>query len=124
MSQIPSLQTQGYLLCPIPTSPERIRKRGFDHCQLISKLLQADLGLNSARLLERSTNARQVGSTRAERFKQMELEFKLVRDQVLKDKKIMLVDDVMTSGATLASAARILKKAGAKEVSAIVFARK
>ena len=124
MSQVPTLQAQGYILCPIPTSPERIRERGFDHCKLICKQLSTLLGTEGIKFLERSTNVRQVGSSRAERFRQMEMEFKLSQQRTVKGRKILLVDDVMTSGATVASAARILKKAGAKEVSAIVFARK
>jgi predicted amidophosphoribosyltransferase len=57
-------------------------------------------------------------------MKQMETEFGLVKNSDVAGKDVLIVDDVMTTGATLASAARVLKNAGAKSVSAIVFAQK
>jgi ComF family protein len=112
------------LLCPIPTAPARIRERGFDHALLIAKKLSTQTGFEFMRLLNRHTNVRQLGSSRAERMKQMESEFVIIRNPDIAGKHVLIVDDVMTTGATLSSAARELKKAGAKSVSAVVFAQK
>lgn len=112
------------LLCPIPTAPARIRERGFDHAKLISKELQALCGAQAVQLLRRHTNVRQVGSGRQARINQMEAEFEAIDAKLVAGKRILLVDDVITTGATLSGAARVLKEAGAKSVSAVVFAQK
>lgn len=114
----------GLLLCPIPTAPARVRQRGFDHALLLVRETARKSTNAYARLLRRHSNVRQLGSSRAARMKQMTNEFEVIDVSAVKDRRIILVDDVMTSGATLAAAAKTLKAAGAKEVSAIVFSRK
>lgn len=115
---------RNYIICPVPTAPSRIRQRGFDHAVLISKILSNKLSLPHQKLLARNSNTRQLGSSRKDRFEHMLNEFSVTNNQKLKGYSILLVDDVMTTGATLAAAAKTLKKAGAKSVSAIVFAQK
>jgi competence protein ComFC len=86
--------------------------------------LSNDLNIQNASYLGRKTNNRQFGATRVNRLKQMEDEFFIKSNREVLGKNIVLVDDVVTTGATLSSCAKILKKAGAKSVSAIVFAQK
>ncbi len=112
------------LLCSIPTAPERIRQRSFDHAWLLARELGRHCGLRPRRLLKRRTNARQVGSTRHERIRQMEHEFNVEDADKVVGKTILLVDDVLTTGSTIAAASKALKKAGAKEVIASIFAQK
>ncbi len=114
----------GYVLCPLPTAPARIRSRGFDHTKLITKYLAGYSGLEKRNYLRRKSNVRQLGSTRSQRLEQMENEFFVKSGLQVMDKNILLVDDVVTTGASLAAAAKVLKRAGAKRVSAIVFAQK
>lgn len=111
------------VVCPIPTAPKRVRERGFDHAVEIAKRLSKLTEIPCIKPLLRVTNSRQVGATRTERMKQMESAFSLRRSE-LEGKNILLVDDVFTTGATLVSASRILRDAGAKSVSAIVFCQK
>lgn len=112
------------VLCPLPTAPARIRARGFDHTKLITKYLSDYSGLQRKEYLSRKSNTRQLGSTRSQRLKQMENEFFVKSGQQIADKNILLVDDVVTTGASLSAAAKELKRAGAKRVTAIVFAQK
>lgn len=112
------------VLCPIPTAPARIRERGFDHALLIAKELSKQAGLPCQQMLRRHTNTRQLGASRSARIKQMKKEFEQVSRQEIDGKHIVLVDDVFTTGATIASAAKVLRQAGAKRVSAIVFSQK
>lgn len=113
---------QRAILCPIPTAPARIRERGFDHAKMLAKQLSnADHPMQV--FLRRKTNARQVGATRRARFEHMLYEFEVVHPEKVKGQHVVLVDDVMTTGATLAAAARVLRQAGAKSVKALVFAR-
>ena len=115
---------EGTILCPVPTAPLRIRQRGFDHTKLIAKRISEITGLKNSSLIKRHTNTRQFGASRANRLKQMENEFYFDKDCIVENKDILLVDDVLTTGATLSGCARVLKKAGAKSVKAIVFAQK
>lgn len=112
------------ILCPVPTAPARIRQRGFDHTSLIASELSKILDLKNYSLLSRNTNTRQFGATRANRLKQMENEFYLRPKSKVDGKNIVLIDDVMTTGATLSSCAKVLKKSGAKSVKALIFAQK
>jgi len=112
------------LLCPIPTAPARIRERGFDHTELLGRELGAHLEAGVIHALRRHSNVRQLGSSRQARIKQAESEFEIKDVRLVAGKHIVLVDDVMTTGATLSAAAKVLKDAGAKSVSAIIFAQK
>lgn len=112
------------ILCPLPTASSRIRQRGFDHTEMLTNQLSKLTGLTHESFLKRNTNVRQVGSSREQRIEQMEQEFYVHHPASIQGKKILLVDDVVTTGASLSGAARVLKKAGAKQVQAVVFAQK
>jgi len=117
----------GVIYCPLPTAPSRIRQRGFDHTRLLMQTIAGKSpDLLATQLLSRKTNIRQLGSTRAQRMKQLNGEFYVSEKNksLLHNAHIVLVDDVVTTGASLAAAAAALKKAGAARVSAIVFAQK
>ena len=111
------------VICPVPTAPKRIRERGFDHALLLSKNIAKKLTLEHRQLLSRRDNIRQLGSGRAQRIRQMKDEFEINSDDI-SGKRVLLIDDVVTTGASLAAAARVLRDAGAKSVSALVFAQK
>ena len=110
------------IVCPIPTSPARVRIRGYDQAKLIAKTVAKHKKLKYKSMLIKVNNTRQVGSGRDQRFKQAENAYELI-SKTVKNRKILLVDDVTTSGATLEAAARLLKKAGASQVDGIVFAQ-
>ena len=115
---------EGTIVCPLPIAPSRIRERGFDHTMLLTKQIAKHTGLEYKALLGRKTNVRQLGSTRTERLEQMEQEFYAKNLEMIEGRNILLIDDVVTTGASLSEAASVLKKAGAKSVRAVVFAQK
>lgn len=106
----------------IPTATRRVRMRSFDHTKLISKELAKILDLHYCPALVRTGQTRQVGSTRNERLKQMSEAFMCTKN--LKDKRVLLVDDVITTGATMESASIEIRKSGAKRVYGVVLAQK
>lgn len=111
-------------LVPVPTASSRERERGYDHTWLIARQLSKMSKLRSSRLLTRLGQAHQVGSTRQGRIKQMKGAFRVVGvPNEVHGKHLVLIDDVCTTGATLEEAARVLKKAGAKQVDALLFTR-
>ncbi|HTE22568.1 MAG TPA: phosphoribosyltransferase family protein [Candidatus Limnocylindria bacterium] len=112
------------LITHVPTATHRVRRRGYDHAELLARALAQELGLEHRTLLRRVTQTRQVRSKRAERLSQMRHAFRPVRSEEVQKATILMVDDLTTTGATIESAARCLREAGAKTVDAVVFAQK
>jgi ComF family protein len=111
------------VLVSVPTASKRVRQRGFDHALLITKALASSSRTKYCQSLKRWGQSRQVGAKRTQRLKQLEGAFWIVRPSEIKGRQVVLVDDVLTTGASLEIAARVLKEAGATSVDAIVFAQ-
>ena len=108
----------------VPTATRRYRERGYDQAALIAKALAAELNLRTAPLLARLGQTRQVGAKREQRLQQLQSAFRIRNNHLLAGHSVLLIDDIVTTGATLEAAARILKENGAKSVDAAVFASK
>jgi competence protein ComFC len=112
------------LITHVPTATSRRRHRGFDQSELIAKELAKICNLKHERLLSRVGHTRQVGAKRQIRKKQMNNAFRVTnRDKIIKQ-QVLIVDDIVTTGATMEAAARILRKNGAKKVFAAALAQK
>ncbi|HET6362429.1 MAG TPA: ComF family protein [Gemmatimonadota bacterium] len=110
------------VLVPVPLHAGRLRERGFNQSALIAGSLSARLGIPVVDALVRSRATRsQVGLGRAARKRNVESAFR-ARAGLKPGAAVGLVDDVATSGATLAAAAEGLKSAGAGSVTAVTFA--
>ncbi|GAB2454650.1 ComF family protein [Comamonas humi] len=119
-------------VAPVPLSAERLRERGFNQALLIARRLHRLLAaeapapqLHPRLLLRQHDTPPQSRSTRAQRQRNLQRSFAIeprLQPQV-RGRCIALVDDVMTTGATLNAAARLLLAAGAAEVHGFVFAR-
>lgn len=107
----------------VPTLPQHARVRGFDHAQLLAKELSRLRSWHYAPQLLRQKSLQQHGATRAERQRQIKGAFRAIAPERINGRHVLLVDDVVTTGATLTEAARMLKKAGAGRIDAVVFAR-
>lgn len=107
----------------VPTTNSRVRSRGFDQSRLIAREIAKLKLIEFRQLLLRVGRTRQVGSGRKERFEQMKLAFTVSNLKDVAGKRILLIDDVLTTGATVESAAKLLKDGGAKSVDVAVFAR-
>lgn len=110
------------LITHVPTVNKRVRERGYDQAALIARALSRDSSQPYLPLLARIGEQRQLGQDRATRTSQMGHAFRVLDSSALVNRHILLVDDVLTTGATCEAAARMLRHAGASKVSAIVFA--
>jgi competence protein ComFC len=113
-----------YLIVPVPTASGRVRQRGFDHSVELSGAVAGKLSLQKSNSLLRKGQSRQVGRSRKERFEQAADSYSVSRSQDIQGRNILLVDDVVTTGATLAATAKALRAAGARKVNALVFAKR
>jgi ComF family protein len=113
------------LLCPVPLHPKRKRERGFNQSELLANSASQLLAIPLARDLLRRTRHTppQVGLTDPERMHNVRGAFRCPRPELVAGRRVLLVDDVMTTGATLGSAARELLNAGALRVGAVTVAR-
>jgi ComF family protein len=116
--------TGKYLLVPAPTASVRARQRGYDQACLIAKALtrQFPEWFQYAPVLVRIGTQRQLGNSRQQRLEQLTGAFR-VTGKLQTGLPILLVDDVITTGATLQAAAATLKSAGVLRVDALVFAQ-
>ncbi len=115
----------GEVLVPVPLHPRRLRQRGYNQSQLLAKELGrlARLAVVSNYLLRQRPSPPQTGTTSAaERQANVAGAFSC-RDERLKGKQVLLIDDVATSGATLSACAAALKAAGAGSVWGLTIAR-
>lgn len=123
------------IIIPVPLHPRRLRWRGFNQAQLLAESLAADLspGLTIPVIIDLAIRKKftppqmKIKNYQARKnnmqnsFALSELYFS--QPEVLRDKKILLVDDIATTGSTLLECARVLKLAGAKKVFGVVIAR-
>ncbi|MDV3429365.1 MAG: hypothetical protein LIR50_20455 [Bacillota bacterium] len=95
----------------IPIREENRKKRGYNQCELIVKGLSKLTGIKAAELLAINEGAKdQIGLSSLERFKNMEGKFRCIYYPKYKDNNILLIDDVITTGATVYQGAKALKK--------------
>jgi predicted amidophosphoribosyltransferase len=107
-------------IVPVPTAPLRTRARGFDPAAELALALAEEAGLPLQPCLARSGIGRQRGKRRAERVGHPPR----IRTTGQPPRSVLLVDDVLTTGATLTSCARALRAAGSVRVAAVTFARR
>jgi len=113
------------LVVPIPLHRTRLRERGFNQAELLARIVAEHFSIalvkNSLKRVKLTRSQTDLSET--ERRKNVKGAFQARDKMIFRDKEILLVDDVYTTGATVGEAARVLKKAGAKDIYVFTLAR-
>jgi competence protein ComFC len=117
-----TLKTTNLILTPVPLSSEKLRKRGYNQAELIAINLSKRLNLPFETVLTRTKNtSSQVGLSKRDRKLNVRGVFSTSAD--VSGRNFLVIDDVLTSGATLFEAGKVLKEKGAVKVWGVAFAR-
>jgi ComF family protein len=112
------------LIVPVPLHPARQRERGFNQASLLAESLSTEVSLPSRPVLERIRyTTTQTALDRAERMENLHNAFRLRKKADVRGLRVLLIDDVLTTGSTLSECARVLRRAGAISVHAATAAR-
>jgi ComF family protein len=110
----------GDLLTWVPGTPSGVSARGFDHAELLARGVSRTCGLEAKRLLRRDSDLDQTGLSRSERFENLS---GAITSKPCRGRKVVLIDDVITTGATARACAAALRAAGAYSVEIVAVAR-
>ncbi len=116
------------LILPVPMHPRKEKKRGYNQCDLFARGLSETMEVPWSKniLIKNEDTATQTKKTRQERFDNVKSAFELLNPKALRGKHVLIVDDVITTGATLeACAHKILEIPGVKvSMATIAIARR
>jgi competence protein ComFC len=112
------------VIVPVPLHPARQRERGFNQASLLAKLLSAQTSIPCRPVLKRIRyTTTQTALDRSERMENLHNAFRLRKNADVRGLRVLLIDDVLTTGSTLSECARVLKRADACSVHAATAAR-
>ena len=116
---------QNSILMPVPIHSKKLRERGYNQSEELAKELSKVLNVPivSNVLVKIKNTEPQMKLSKSEREKNLEGVFAIKNPEKIRDKKVFLVDDVYTTGSTMAECAKTLKKSGVKTVWGISLAR-
>ena len=113
-----------YILTYIPISKKSKKIRGFNQCEYIAKILSKNLGLRYMETLIKAKETKiQKELSRSERLENVKGSFCIKNNCDINGKKFILIDDVMTSGATINEGIKTLKENGANEIKILTIAK-
>ncbi len=113
------------VILPVPLHPLRLRERGYNQADLLAREIGKAMGRPVLeRALRRCRYTKQQAKfDKRERSRNVQDAFQLRQHNCVKDKNIILVDDVLTTGSTMNACARTLKEAGARKLTAVTIVR-
>lgn len=122
---IKDIRSKNCVIIPVPLCKSRRRERGYNQAELLARALSAyiDKQVLTNILVRVKKTIPQKKMTPTERAENMKDAFAVQNAELIKNKNILLVDDVFTTGATTQECSKVLKKAGAKSISILTVAR-
>ena len=113
------------LIIHVPLHIKRLKERGYDQAYILSEGIGIRHGIpvSYGNLIRTRYTAPQVSLSGSERMENVKGAFLITDPSELKDKSILLIDDVFTTGATIKESVKVIKRAGAGKVYVLTFAR-
>ena len=119
---IKKINYKEYIITYIPLSKKSKKVRGFNQCEYIAKKIARDLSIESFEVLIKAKETKEQKKLKKdERFENIKDAFQIKK--IIKNKKIILIDDVTTTGATLNEAHKLLKKINLKDIKLLTLAK-
>ncbi|MDD5680234.1 MAG: ComF family protein [Candidatus Omnitrophica bacterium] len=112
-------------IIPVPLSRVKLRERTFNQAEILASSLSRKFGLPciNNNLIRAKSGKSQITLSKSERLKDIKGAFKVKNSALLKDKSVLLVDDVFTTGATVRECSKMLKESGVKYIEVLTLAR-
>lgn len=111
------------MVVPVPLHPTRLKERGYNQASLLAKTIGSELGLSVVEAVQRTRETpAQSKLSWQERAKNVERAFSVALPSQVREKRVLIVDDVYTTGATISAMAGALKRAGAVRCLAVCAA--
>ena len=113
------------LISWVPLSAQRLKKRGYDQAMLLAMAAALELSDVAVETLKKHTDVPAQSGVGSEEKRRANIAgvFRVSDAELVQDRRILLIDDIVTTGATLSECARILRRAGAAEVLCATLAR-
>ena len=121
---INNFKYEEYIITYIPLSKKSKKIRGFNQCEYIAKKISRDLSIEVLEILIKEKETKEQKTLkRDERYENIRDAFKIKRGIKLKNYRIILIDDVTTTGSTMQEAYKLLKKFQIKEIKLLTLAK-
>ena len=113
------------VLLPVPLHPKRLQERGYNQAEWIAKGIQSVLSapINTSAVTRKVKTETQTHRNVYDRWTNMQEVFELVESKELENRKVLLIDDVLTTGATFNACAAILENVPGIQLSAFALAK-
>ena len=112
------------VICYVPMTKKSEKKRGFNQCEVIARHIGYRINIPVSDCIKKIKNTKEQKTlTKEERVKNLKGAFKVSRVKDIKNKDVILIDDVMTTGATINECKDILKRSGANKITVLTIAK-
>lgn len=114
----------GDYICYVPMSKKSLKKRGFNQCEIIAKKIGEKLDIPVSRCIVKNKNTKEQKTlSKEERMRNVVGAFEIRENSKIYNKKIILIDDVITTGATLLECKKVLEKNAVEEITILTIAK-
>mgnify|MGYP000341350924 CR=1 FL=1 len=112
------------VICYVPMTKKAEKKRGFNQCKVIAKNISNATGIPVRKCIKKIRNTKEQKTlNKEERIENLSGAFKVNNVDNIKNRNVILIDDVITTGATISECQNILKKSGAKKIIVLTIAK-
>lgn len=109
-------------IVPMPISTARLKERGYNQMLIIAKIMARQLNIPVWQPVIREAQHSQKGLSRIERLENIEYQFKMIKTEKRKYKKVLIIDDVVTTGSSIHALTHALENLGCQQIYSVCIA--